>query len=155
VGELIPFDPKMHRVPGLGGLLTGTHTVKIESGSETKWVTLPSLAPFKNSILTLCHRSFLDAIRKKFGFQTTGLGVAVGLNTSTKNAIRALHTRSDWVITIDRFIGLDWYEVVIKVYLTSGLLDDFYSRLASGLNDELQAEVEKALKDKTFENMAF
>jgi hypothetical protein len=50
--------------------------------------------------------------------------------------------------------GLDWYEVVIKVYLTSGLLDDFYSRLASGLNDELQAEVEKALKDRTFEKFA-
>jgi hypothetical protein len=51
-------------------------------------------------------------------------------------------------------IGLDWYEVVVKVYLTSGLLDDFYSRLASGLDDELQAEVEKALKDKTFEKFA-
>lgn len=50
--------------------------------------------------------------------------------------------------------GLDWYEVVIKVYLTSGLLDDFYSRLASGLEGELQAEVEKALKDKTFEKFA-
>ena len=51
-------------------------------------------------------------------------------------------------------IGLDWYEVVIKVYLSSGLLDDFYSRLAAGLDDELQAEVEKALKDKTFEKFA-
>ena len=51
IGELVSFDPEMHRVPGLGGLLTGTHTVKIESGSETKWVTLPSLAPFQDSIL--------------------------------------------------------------------------------------------------------
>lgn len=50
--------------------------------------------------------------------------------------------------------GLDWYEVVIKVYLTSGLLDDFYSRLAAGLNDELQQEVEKALRDKAFEKFA-
>jgi hypothetical protein len=49
---------------------------------------------------------------------------------------------------------LDWYEVVIKVYLTSGLLDDFYSRLSSGLDDDLQLEVEKALKDKTFEKFA-
>lgn len=50
--------------------------------------------------------------------------------------------------------GLDWYEVVIKVYLTSGLLDDFYARLATGLKEELQLEVEKALKDKTFEKFA-
>ncbi|MBJ7280378.1 MAG: hypothetical protein JHD31_00690 [Rhodoluna sp.] len=50
--------------------------------------------------------------------------------------------------------GLDWYEVIVKVYLTSGLLDDFYFRLAAGLSDELQAEVEKALRDKTFEKFA-
>ena len=50
--------------------------------------------------------------------------------------------------------GLDWFEIVIKVYLTSGLLDDFYSKLASGLNEELQSEVEKALKDKTFDKFA-
>lgn len=50
--------------------------------------------------------------------------------------------------------GLDWYEVVIKVYLTSGLLDDFYARLASGLSDELQAEVQRALRDTAFEKFA-
>lgn len=50
--------------------------------------------------------------------------------------------------------GLDWYEVIMKVYLTSGLLDDFYSRLAAGLSDELQQEVEKALRDKAFEKFA-
>ncbi|MFM8927364.1 MAG: ferritin-like fold-containing protein [Rhodoluna sp.] len=50
--------------------------------------------------------------------------------------------------------GLDWYEVIMKVYLTSGLLDDFYSRLASGLSDELQQEVERALRDKAFEKFA-
>lgn len=53
-----------------------------------------------------------------------------------------------------RTTGIDWYESVIKIYLTAGLLDDFYSRLAAGLSDDLQAEVEKALKDKTFEKFA-
>jgi len=50
--------------------------------------------------------------------------------------------------------GLDWYEVIIKVYLSSGLLDDFYLRLASGLKEDLQLEVEKALKDRAFEKFA-
>lgn len=50
--------------------------------------------------------------------------------------------------------GLDWYEIIVKVYLSSGLLDDFYARLASGLDDELQVEVEKALRDRTFEKFA-
>jgi DNA phosphorothioation-dependent restriction protein DptH len=137
MGELVSFDPEMHRVPGLGGLLTGTHTVKIESGLESKWVTLPSLAPFQNSVLTRCHRSFLDAIRRNYGFLTTGLGVAVGLNAATKNAIRALHTRSDWVITIDRFIGLDWYENSESAGLDGAYVLDYTPDFVEGMGERL------------------
>jgi hypothetical protein len=43
---------------------------------------------------------------------------------------------------------------VIKVYLVSGLLDDFYRRLAVGLDPILRAEVEKALSDKKFDAFA-
>ena len=50
--------------------------------------------------------------------------------------------------------GLDWFESVIKVYLVSGLLDDFYRRLAVGLEPTLRADVEKALSDKKFEQFA-
>ena len=50
--------------------------------------------------------------------------------------------------------GIDWYETIIKIYLVSGLLDDFYKRLAIGLKTELREEVEKALSDKTFEKFA-
>ncbi|CAB4567058.1 unannotated protein [freshwater metagenome] len=53
-----------------------------------------------------------------------------------------------------RTSGVDWYEAIIKVYLVSGLLDDFYTRLAVGLNSELRDSVEKALSDKTFEKFA-
>jgi hypothetical protein len=50
--------------------------------------------------------------------------------------------------------GLDWYETVIKIYLVAGLLDDFYRRLAVGLDANLRADVEKALKDTKFETFA-
>jgi hypothetical protein len=30
--------------------------------------------------------------------------------------------------------GADWYEDLASIYLTSGLLDDFFSRLAAGLD---------------------
>jgi hypothetical protein len=53
-----------------------------------------------------------------------------------------------------RTAGIDWYESIIKVYLVSGLLDDFYKRLAVGLNSEQRESVEKALSDKTFEKFA-
>jgi hypothetical protein len=53
-----------------------------------------------------------------------------------------------------RTAGIGWYESVIKIYLVSGLLDDFYRRLAIGLPKELREDVEKALSDKTFEKFA-
>jgi hypothetical protein len=50
--------------------------------------------------------------------------------------------------------GIDWYENILKVYLVSGLLDDFYRQLAVGLDAISRADVEKALNDKTIEKFA-
>lgn len=137
IGELIPFQPERHRVAGLGGLLTGTHIVRIESDLGTKWVTVPSLAPEKNLNLAAYHRDYLDSIRKHLGFSGAGLGIAVRLDASTRNAIRALHTRSDWVITIDRFIGLDWYEDSESTGLDSAYLLDYTPDFVEGMGERL------------------
>jgi hypothetical protein len=53
-----------------------------------------------------------------------------------------------------RISGNDWYETIIKVYLVSGLLNDFYTRLAVGLEPASRTAVEKTLADKTFEKYA-
>jgi hypothetical protein len=53
-----------------------------------------------------------------------------------------------------RTSGIDWFEAIIKVYLVSGFLDDFYRRLSAGLPADIRADVEKALNDKTFEKFA-
>ncbi|MFM1796027.1 MAG: hypothetical protein RLZZ340_704 [Actinomycetota bacterium] len=53
-----------------------------------------------------------------------------------------------------RLAGMDFYEAIIKIYLVSGLLNDFYKRLAIGLDATTRAAVEKALSDKTLEKYA-
>ena len=53
-----------------------------------------------------------------------------------------------------RTAGLDWYETVLKLYLSMGLLEEFYRKLASGLPGDLELDVEKALNDKTIEKFA-
>jgi len=50
--------------------------------------------------------------------------------------------------------GLDWYETVLKLYLTLGLLEEFYRKLASGLPSDVKADVEKALNEKTIEKFS-
>jgi hypothetical protein len=53
-----------------------------------------------------------------------------------------------------RISGNDWYETIIKIYLVSGLLNDFYTRLAVSLDAASRTAVEKTLADKTFEKYA-
>ena len=53
-----------------------------------------------------------------------------------------------------RTTGLDWYETVLKLYLTLGLLEEFYRKLAAGLTGELEQDIEKALNDKTIDKFA-
>ena len=53
-----------------------------------------------------------------------------------------------------RISGIDFYETIIKIYLVSGLLNDFYKRLAIGLDATTRASIEKILSDKTFEKYA-
>jgi hypothetical protein len=50
--------------------------------------------------------------------------------------------------------GLDWHETVLKLYLSLGLLEEFYRKLAGGLSAELHADVDKALNDKTIDKFA-
>ncbi|MEN9714546.1 MAG: hypothetical protein RJA35_13 [Actinomycetota bacterium] len=50
--------------------------------------------------------------------------------------------------------GLDWYETVLKLYLSLGLLEEFYKKLASGLPADIRTDVEKALNDKTIEKFS-
>ena len=53
-----------------------------------------------------------------------------------------------------RTTGLDWYETVLKLYLSLGMLEEFYRKLAAGLEPDLRSEVEKALNEKTIEKFA-
>lgn len=50
---------------------------------------------------------------------------------------------------IERFqkltLGADWYETLVASYVTAGLLDDFFVRLAGGLSEELERRIASLL----------
>lgn len=82
------------------------------------------------------------AISKKLA--ALGFDVTDSMDPFTER-IETFHSRTS---------GIDWHESIIKIYLVSGLLEDFYVRLAVGLPAEIKLEVERALSDKTFEKFA-
>lgn len=81
--------------------------------------------------------------------------IAKILSTNGVDATDAMDPFTERIETFhSRTNGIDWYETVVKVYLVGGLLEDFYKRLAIGLPGEIRDDVEKALKDSTFERFA-
>jgi len=106
----------------------------------------------KFSPTTADKASLSEAAAKSFqkyraiakSLQLTGVDATDAMDPFTER-IETFHSRTN---------GIDWYETVVKVYLVSGLLEDFYKRLAIGLDDQLREEVERALKDTTFERFA-
>ena len=81
--------------------------------------------------------------------------IAKVLSSNGVDATDAMDPFTERIETFhSRTNGIDWYETVVKVYLVGGLLEDFYKRLAVGLPDEIREDVEKALKDSTFEKFA-
>ncbi|MFM7013900.1 MAG: ferritin-like fold-containing protein [Actinomycetota bacterium] len=110
----------------------------------TNALKLSPTTGYKASLSEAATKSFdrYRAISKKLS--ALGYDVTDSMDPYTER-IDTFHSRTT---------GIDWYETIIKIYLVSGLLDDFYTRLAIGLNAELRADVEKALSDKTFEKFA-
>jgi hypothetical protein len=81
--------------------------------------------------------------------------IAKALSLQGLDATDAMDPFTERIETFhSRTNGIDWFETVVKVYLVSGLLEDFYRRLAVGLPDAIREDVEKALKDNTFERFA-
>jgi glycosyltransferase involved in cell wall biosynthesis len=92
-----------------------------------------------------------EAAAKSFEKYRTVSKKLAGLGVDVTDSMDPFTERIDTFHS--RTSGVDWYEAIIKIYLVSGLLDDFYKRLAVGLNSELRESVEKALSDKTFEKL--
>ena len=101
-------------------------------------------------------------------FETTALALTSAPNLRGKNAVSRVATSSlrkydglvlelirighDPTQAMERFAGGierfqhevaggDWYETLVTCYVTAGLLDDFFVRLADGLGDEQRRRV--------------
>lgn len=110
--SLAPTPPTaLERFASFDDLLSPLVTTNMED-DERGWIVSPALSTRTNSENTnivSAHRS-----------QQTATGITLGLagppalhvdvDGDTLDEIRVLHERSDWVLTLDRFVGLNFYE---------------------------------------------
>jgi DNA phosphorothioation-dependent restriction protein DptH len=101
------------RYASMADLLTPLVDTSLEEASGAGWLVSPVLTPRGSGTLASAmidaHRSHQVVVGSVLGLDgPPALRVEVPLNTIDE--IRVLHQRSDWVLTLDRYIGLDFFE---------------------------------------------
>jgi hypothetical protein len=134
-GEFASHKLRYSRRAHMNGVVTGSQT---ERGTESeKWFTTAHLGGIKRSALTDLHNIFLQSAQSGDTKKTDSLGIIVELTADTRFELRSLHDRADRVITIDRFVGLDWYEEAQSLGLGATYILDYTPDFVEGLSDRL------------------
>lgn len=108
-----------------------------------------------------------ESLAKAVGTAPT-LGAKEGLSSAAGVALRKHHAliaelrragaepvdvMAPFTPVTDRFrdaVGrADWYELLLTIHVTTGMLDDFFGRLAAGLPHELAGRVRTILEDRS------
>lgn len=121
-------------------LLTPAITTRVESAGKPTWVTSPALSSTTDTAaksVVDAHESHQSAVGRALGLDgPPALGIAV--EPEALDAIRTLHELSDWVMTLDRYVGLDLYEDPLSIGLgTSNYVLDYAPDFIEGLSHRL------------------
>ena len=119
----------------LNGLLTSVFSVNMENDQEISWITKPTLRG--NNDLTATHASFLAGISKNADYEMSAIGIRTSLDADGIGELRALHERSDWVITSDRYLGTDLYGYADSSLLGRSYLLDYTPDFIEGFSNRL------------------
>lgn len=134
-GKFTSHSLRYARLAHMNGVITGSQT---ERGVESeKWFTTAHLGGEKRSALSELHYSYLRCAQSGDTEKTDSLGILVELSADTRFELRSLHDRADRVITIDRFVGLDWYEEAQSLGLGATYILDYTPDFVEGLSDRL------------------
>ncbi len=132
------------------GMITYLHSFSYVENDRSVFRTSVSTGstPDKSSRLENLHNLFLQKISKSEKPFTLDLS----LDSKMTNLIGEVHNRSDWVLTVDRFIGLNLYEQLLSSRNADIIILDYSPDFVDGFGDRLTltttkpTEVSKILK---------
>ena len=131
--EIIPNSEQ--RNPSLAGLLVSTHTEPTYDSSGLSWTTTPAVKGTTD--LAILHRFFLDGI-SRYASNIRGIpSVVTRLDSEAIAQLRAIHERTDWVITSDRYLGIDMYDDSEKSGLGRSYTLDYTPDFIEGFGNRL------------------
>lgn len=119
----------------LGGLLTGTQT--LHDSDAKRWHVTPTGSDSQDSQIVNLHKLFLAIQSRLLNHEEDSIGLMIKLTPETTADIRALHNRSDRVITLDRYVGLDWFINSRALGLGNSYILDYTPDFIEGLADRV------------------
>lgn len=156
----VGFGADPERRPAFEDLLVPIVTRSFDRDGDLVWESTPATGPAtggSDSELPVIHRTHQRAVAR---YQSAPEGavpaVVVELDGEHQARIRATHTRADWVIGIDRFIGVDLFESGAGTLGESYILDyapDFVEGIGerltvtTGNRQEVELLLEGAMRD--------
>ena len=143
------------RFTGFHDLLTPMITTRVDFDGRPGWVTSPALSSTPDAAgraVVEAHKSHQTALGDRLGYRAAP-ALRIGIEPDGLQAIRVLHELSDWVMTLDRFVGLDLYEDPLTIGLGSqSYMLDYAPDFIEGLSHRLtvttkhRAEVDRILE---------
>lgn len=135
--KLLPSSAITERSASFHDLLTTTATTPSHGDGVLIWNTAPALASRGSRTggldLAGLHRSHQRAVARLAGLPDTFPVVGVTLDETRLAELRTLHRRADWVVTLDRYLGLDLFDGSAAEQLGESFILDYAPDFVDGL----------------------
>lgn len=116
----------------MNGLINYVYEIR-NAGEATSLFTVSLDADQQEDFIPRLHKAYLSSVlgsTNTFNFEIRATGDVV-------NLVRNIHSHSDWVLTADRYLGLNLYENMLKTEDASPVVLDYSPDFVDGFGDRL------------------
>jgi hypothetical protein len=119
----------------LNGLITYLHSITVNSEDGPVFYTAASTGNDRDSKCRIesLHREYLESVSES----ESTLYLSLSLDARMTNLISDIHKRSEWVLTVDRFIGLNLFEELLSHQNNELVVLDYSPEFVDGFGDRL------------------
>lgn len=128
------------RTASFRDLLTPTTTHLIEDADTRRWRIMPALHTRpgnEHGDFSSAHRAHQTALAKHLELGPGTPSLEVAIDATAAESLRRLHQRADWILTVDRFLGINLYEQALQAGSRGQYLLDYAPDFIEGIGDRL------------------